>query len=178
MIETILFVILSYVLLWPYFVALGVMNFKKDPNAMEDHLPGRPARRTIGRKNDDMSKAIVYILFGYVMVILSFYGLLDLKDFLPSFALGLVGFTGLVIAMFLFSPANRLAHAYVTLGHIAVIHLICSICAGLLIVTIQYGYAMTLDHFIGLASIEIGAMLCFLSKPWKVVKKSKDKDDA
>lgn len=177
MIESFLFSLVLYMALWPYFIALGVMNFRKDPNAMEDHLPGRPARRTIGRKNDDVSKALFYILVGYAVISLSLYGLLDYKDFLPDYALRAIAFCGFAVAMIVFSPANRLMHAYVTMGHIAVSHIICSLATFVGVVTVIYGYRITMADFLGLGSICLGAMLIFFAKPLPSRKKSSKQSD-
>lgn len=177
MIESFLFSLVLYMALWPYFIALGVMNFRKDPNAMEDHLPGRPARRTIGRKNDDVSKALFYILVGYIVIGLSLYALLDYKDFLPDYALRAIAFFGLAVGMIVFSPANRLMHAYVTMGQIAVSHLICSLATFVAVITVVYGYRITMDDFMGLAAICLGAMLVFFVKPSVPKKKSAEQQD-
>lgn len=176
MVETFLFAILSVVSLWGYFALVGVMDFKKDPNAMEDHLPGRPARRTIGRKNDDMSKSITYIFVGYCVFCMSLYGLLDYKDFLFDIGLGLIGFLGFCIAMFLFSPANRLAHAYVNLGQIGVIHLVCALSSFFILSTVLYGHALSMQNAISLTVMIVGAMLCF-SKNSLAIKKKVGKEE-
>ena len=164
MIETLLFILLLYFSLWGYFVALGVMNFKKDPNSMEDHLPGRPARRTIGRKNDDVSKGLGVILIGYFFVSVALYGLLDFKDLVPVIMIQCAAFVGLGIAMFLFSYANRLLHAYIALGQVAVIHLVCAMVAFMCIVTIFYSYSFAFSDYCLIALMCFGAMLSFYSK--------------
>jgi uncharacterized protein (DUF486 family) len=175
MIETLLFAVLAFVSIWLYFMALGVMNFKKDPNAMEDHLPGRPARRTIGRKNDDMAKSITYIFVGHAIFSACIYGLLDYKDFLFEMGIGFIAFGGLALSMFLFSPANRLAHAYVNLGQIAVIHFISALSAFLLLGLVLYRYTLSMDEAVSLAIMMVGAMMCF--GKMKSAKKAKKEED-
>lgn len=172
MIETLLCVLVLYFSLWGYFIVLGVMNFKKDPNSMEAHLPGRPARRTIGRKNDDVSKGLGVILIGYFLVSVALYGLLDYKDLIPIFMIQLAAFAGLGLSMFLFCYANRLLHAYVTLGQIAVIHVICGMAAFMCVVMVLYGYSVALPDFVAISVMCLGAMLSFYSngKPRKMKK--------
>ena len=176
MVETLLFVLVLYFSLWGYFIALRVMDFKKDPNSMEDHLPGRPARRTIGRKNDDVSKGLGVILVGYFLVSIALYGLLDYKDLIPVFMIQVAAFAGLGLSMFLFSYANRLLHAYVTLGQIAVVHVVCATAAFMCVAMILYRYTVSLSEFLTLAMMCVGAMLSFFSrgKPKKINKKEEE----
>jgi uncharacterized protein (DUF486 family) len=175
MIETILLGIFIFALIWPYFVYLDVLNFKKDPNIMETQLPGRPARRTIGRKNEDVSKAIAYVFVGYALTNISFYGLLDYQDLLPSYTLPILGWVGLAMAMFLFSPANRTLHAYANLGHIAIVHFICSITAFLFLASIVYNYQIELMNSIYFLLTVVATMFIFNEKPnVKAVKKSQE----
>lgn len=177
MIETFLFVLILYLSLWVYFSMLDVMNFKKDPNEMEEHLPGRPARRTIGRKNDDVSKSLLYVLVAYAVVVIALYGVLDYKDFLPGIGLSIVACVGLSFSMFLFSPANRLIHAYVRLGHIAVVHIVCGFAAFVAMSSVVYGYTLTMDQAINIAIINLGAMLCFGYKPKADIRKKKNEEE-
>lgn len=173
MIETILISIFLFALLWPYFIYLDVMNFKKDPNTMEAHLPGRPARRTIGRKNEDVSKGIGYIFVGYSLINIAIYAFLDYQDLLPSFALGILGWVALAIAMFLFSPANRMMHAYADLGHIAVTHLVAGLSTFLIVIAVVYGYAFEGLQAVYIGLMVIGGMLIFSERPNVSPKKTK-----
>lgn len=175
MIETIAFSIILLISLWPFFIYLDVMNFRKDPNAMETPLPGRPARRTIGRKNEDVSKAIAYIFLGYCLVVGGLYGLLNYKDLLPTAFLILVGCAAFGVAFFLFSPANRLSHAYIDLGHLAVIHLVCSMAAFNIIAAVIYGYRLGVPDVCSIIVMIIGAMMVFSRSPDIELKKRKAK---
>ncbi|PCI00999.1 MAG: hypothetical protein COB76_02345 [Alphaproteobacteria bacterium] len=177
MIETFLFVLVLYLSLWMYFSMLDVMNFKKDPNEMEEHLPGRPARRTIGRKNDDVSKSLLYILVGHMIVATSLYGVLDYKDFLPTFGVSVIACAGLAFSMSLFSPANRLIHAYVNLGHIAVTHVLCGFCAFIAMAAIFYGYTLEMNQAVSIGMMSVGVMLCFGAKPRTITKKKKKEEE-
>lgn len=165
MLGTLVFSVLIVIALWPFFIWLGVMNFSKDPNTMEEHLPGRPARRTIGRKNEDVSKSIAYIFLGYLLVTASLYGLLNYKDYVPVTVLVMVGCFGVLIAFFLFSPANRLTHAYADLGHIAVVHLACGLAAGIIVTALIYGYTLVPRDMGALAVTILGAMMVFSRRP-------------
>lgn len=175
MIETIVFSVILLISLWPFFIYLGVMNFRKDPNAMETPLPGRPARRTIGRKNEDVSKAIAYIFLGYCLVVGGLYGLLNYKDLLPVTALVIIGCIAFGLAFFLFSPANRLSHAYIDLGHLAVVHLVCSMVAFNIIISVIYGYKAEYSHMAFWTVTVIGAMMIFSRAPDIELKKRKAK---
>lgn len=176
MIETILYAVALLVSLWGYFSFIGGMNFRKDPNAMEEHLPGRPARRTIGRKNEDISKAIIYIFSGYLVVCATIYGLLDYKDLLSVTILVLCSTVAFALTMGLFSPANRSLHAYVDLGGIAVTHFICSISAFLLIVSFFYGYSLDFKTGLGLSTMSLGAMMVWGVKPKNAKRRKKHED--
>lgn len=165
MIEAILFGIVIFGLIWPYFIYLDILNFQKDPNVMEAQLPGRPARRTIGRKNEDVSKAIAYIFVGYAVVNIAFYGVLDYQDLLPSYSLVFVGWLAMAIAMFMFSPANRALHAYADLGHITVVHYACGLSTFIILIAVVYGYSMELSKAGYLFLSIVGAMLIYNQKP-------------
>lgn len=176
MIETLLFSLVLFASLWGYFVVLDVMNFTKDPNAMEEHLDGRPARRTIGRKNEDVSKSLFYIYAGYLVLCAGIYGLLDYKDLLSQATLVAVAWFCSVLSMFLFSPANRLMHAYSTLGHISTVHLTCALSAFLVLASVLYGYKVTADHAISMTGMIIGAMLIWSRKPGAIAKVRKKQE--
>jgi len=171
MIITIAFSILLLLSLWPFFIYLGVMNFRKDPNAMETPLPGRPARRTIGRKNEDVSRAIAYIFLGYCLVIGGLYSLLNFKDLLPMAALVVIGCIAFFLAFFLFAPANRLSHAYIDAGHLAVVHLVSTMVAFNIIASIIYSYRATPSYMGFLTMVVVGAMMIFSRPPDIELKK-------
>ena len=174
--ETLLFSIFIFALLWPFFMYLDVMNFRKDPNAMEDHLPGRPARRTIGRKNEDMSKAIGYVFVGYILANGALYAFLNYSDLLPLAAYVAMAWLAYAVAMYLFSPANRLMHAYANLGHIAVVHLVATLCSFMILATFIYGYQPTLNDSLCILGCVVGAMMIFSARP-NAPKKSKSSKD-
>jgi hypothetical protein len=176
MIELILFSILLFALLWPFFIYLGVMNFSKDPNTMEDHLPGRPARRTIGRKNEDVSKSIGYIFVGHALVSIALFALLDFSDLLPGLALTVIAWVAMAVAMFTFSPANRMIHAYANLGHIAVVHLVCMVATFLLVVSIVFGVTINPEQATYIFLMALGGMMTFSGKPNAPKKKQKNED--
>lgn len=178
MFETIVFSIVLIIALWPYFISLEVMNFKKDPNAMETPLPGRPARRTVARKNEDVSKAIAYIFLGYGLIVMGLYAFLNFKDLLPTSMLVIIGCAAFFVSFFLFSPANRLSHAYIDLGHLAVVHLVCGFSVFNIVSSLIYGYALTPFDMGVIATMVFGAMLTFSRYPDVEVRRQKELKDA
>ena len=142
-------------------MALGVMNFSKDEHVMEDQLPGRPARRTIGRKNGDMAQVILKILGAHLILCGAFYGLPDFRNYLGD-AILMIGVAVVVgIAFFVVTPANRLGHAYAISGQLAVIHLCCGLSAFTLIGYFLHGNEVTRETMILLFAVAIGTMLIF-----------------
>ncbi len=164
MIITLCIAVIIFASLWPYFIMLDILNFKKSDTMMESHLPGRPARRTIGRKNGDVIKSIVTILTGYIILCGTFYGLPSVRSVLSdhiliSIVIGLSGF-----AVYMMTPSNRLAHAYATTGQIAVIHLCCSLSSFILWSALLHGNHVTIGKSILLLAMVAGSMLIFSRK--------------
>jgi len=159
MILTLLVSLFLFLSLWPFFVWLDVMNFKKPENAMEDHLPGRPARRTIGRKNEDVLKSIFGIAIFYVMLCGALYGLPYLSYLISPFLI-LIGVTILsALAVYFVTPFNRLAHAYATTGQISVVHLCSSLSSFLLLSAILYQNYLTIEKAVIIVVMILGAMM-------------------
>jgi len=159
MILTMLISLLLFLSLWPFFIWLDVMNFKKSENAMEDHLPGRPARRTVGRKNEDVLKSIFGIVIFYVILCSSIYGLPNLGYLISPFLI-LIGVTVLSgLAVYFVTPFNRLAHAYATMGQISVIHLCSSLSVFLLTSAILHQNYLTIEKAVTVLVMVLGAMM-------------------
>ena len=176
MLETILFAVVIFALLWPFFIYLDVMNFTKDPSTMEKHLPGRPARRTIGRKNEDVSKSIGYIFVGHALICGAFFAFLNFNDLLPDGALIALAWAAMAIAMFLFSPANRMMHAYSNLGHIAVVHLVCMLSTFIIVISFVYDVKVNIEQAGYLFLMAVGAMMIFSGKPNAPQKKKNEEE--
>lgn len=163
----ILTLILSFIIfaaMWPYFIILDVLNFKKPENMMEKHLPGRPARRTIGRKNGDVVKSIVAILFGYIVLCGVFYGLLSVSYFFNDYILIAIASAAGGMAVYMMTPFNKLVHAYVTAGQIGVIHLCCSLSSFTVWSAFLYRDTVATEKGILLITLVVGAMLVFSRK--------------
>lgn len=164
MILSLLFALGLVASLWLYFIRLDIMNFKKNQNDLETPLPGRPARRTIGRINDDIAKGIMTIFAGYIVFALMLYGALNFADLLPINTLAMLACLGMGAAVFIMSPSNRQLHAYAALGHIAVIHLVTSLAAFIGFVAVFYKDYLKMEEMGALTFMVIGAMLVFSRK--------------
>lgn len=164
MILSLIFSFVMFASLWPYFMALGIFDFKKNSNEMETPLPGRPARRTVGRINDDMTKGIFAIFAGYIVFAGVFYGTINFSSLLPNMILSIACIIGVMVAIFMMTPSNRQCHAYSNLGHIVVIHLVCSISAFIVFSTFFYDDYLTINEMIALSVIILGSMLTFSRK--------------
>lgn len=164
MILTLFFSIVIFASLWPYFVALDVMNFKKSDTMMEDHLPGRPARRTIGRKNGDVIKGILAILGCYIILCGTFYGLPSFRNVLSDNFMLMIVIGLSAYAFYMVTPHNRALHAYVTTGQIAVIHICCSLSSYTVWSAILHDNHVTIGTAIFLSTMVLGTMLIFSRK--------------
>lgn len=170
MILTIGFSIVLFLSLWAYFMFVGVMNFSKNPDHLETPLPGRPARRTIGRINSDVEKSIFSILVGHAVFILSFYGALEYIHLLPDFAVtGLVIFGGIAMAVVM-TPANRRAHAYMNIGQIAVIHVVCAVSVFCVLGALLNDRYLNFFEMGSIAMIVFGAMMTYSRLIYREVK--------
>ena len=168
MIITLLFGLGVFASLWPYLGIMGALNFKKSENAMEEHLPGRPARRTIGRKNEDIMKAIFGILMFHVILCGALYGMPELRQFMNDGVM--IGFVLLLCgwAVYNVTSYNRMAHAYVTTGQLSIMHLCCSLCAFIAWSVFLHGNYFGFDRILALFVLIIGAMLIVSRKQTEV----------
>lgn len=164
MIFTILIPILIFASLWPYFMVLDIINFKKPESMTEPHLPDRPARRTMGRKNSDVVKSIISILISYIILCAAFYGLPNYRSFLSDELLFVIVVAASGFAFWMVTPSNRALHAYLTTGQIAVIHLCCSLTAFIPISGLLYQNYISPWTSVLLLIIVVGAMLTFSKK--------------
>lgn len=153
-----------FVLLWPYFVVLHVMDFNKNPETKEPQLQGRPARRTVGRINSDVAKTI-YAVYGFYIVLCgAFYGTPELRGTIPDTALLFI-ITGLSAFGFYFvEKANRRAYAYLTMGQIVVIHLCCSVSSFAAFNYFVHGNEIQIETSLALVGLAVGMMLIFSRK--------------
>jgi len=147
--------------LWPYFIYLGAFEFKNNPNTPETPLDGRPSRRTIGRKNEDMMKAIFTITAFYILFYFLFYWGINDRFLLGQALLLLVIAGGGVMSFYSVALSNRLVHAYLSLGQITVIHLVCGVSVFIALSVVFSGFALSVPQMQALAALVIGAMLMF-----------------
>jgi hypothetical protein len=164
MILSVVFSLLLVCSLWPYLAMLSIINLKKHRNEMETPLPGRPARRTIGRINDDMSRGILSIYAGYIVFTVAFYGTLNFSGLVSDTTLMGVCIVALAVVMFIVSPYNRQCHAYANLGHIIVIHLVTSLSAMIGFMALFYGAYADFAMMGGVCAMVLGAMCMFSRK--------------
>ncbi len=161
MILTIGFSIVLFLSLWAYFMFVGVMNFAQNPDNLETPLPGRPARRTIGRINSDVEKSIWAILSSHAVFVFTLYGTLEYSTLLPSFILTLIVLLGGVVMMFMVTPANRRAHAYMNIGQITIIHMVSSLSIFLTIGAIFNEKYLNYQEMGAVSLIIVGAMMTY-----------------
>jgi len=151
--------------LWFYLIILKILDFTSSRNLMEKQLPNRPARRTIGRVNDDVIKSIMSILLSYFLIFAVFY----LGDYLGSIIYGTVlnaiGVAFVIMSLYLMSPANRRLNAYCNTGHIAVIHFICALSVALPVLSLSQSGFINIMHYGYLSVTVAGVMLFFFKKP-------------
>lgn len=164
MIITFIVACIIFALLLPYLTVLGILNFKKSENMMENHLPGRPARRTVGRKNADMIKSVSSILVFYIILCGTFYGLPSVRSVLSDHILIAIVIGLSAYATYMVTPSNRLAHAYATSGQIAVIHLCCSVSTFIIWSALLYENSISVGTSISLMVMVVGGMLVFSKK--------------
>ena len=161
MILTIGFSIVLFLSLWAYFMFVGVMNFTQNPDNLETPLPGRPARRTIGRINSDVEKSIWAILSSHAVFVFTLYGTLEYATLLPSFLMTLITLLGGVVMMFMVTPANRRAHAYMNIGQITVIHMVSSLSIFLMVGAVFNEKYLNYQEMGAISLIIMGAMMTY-----------------
>lgn len=164
MILTLVFSILIFASLWPYFIALDVINFRKAENTLENHLPGRPARRTIGRKNSDVIKGIIAIFVCYIILSGTFYGLPYFRGFLGDTFLFIVVVGLSAYAFYIVTPSNRALHAYATAGQIAVIHMCSSVSSYTILSVFLHGNVWMVNQMMAISAMVLGIMFIFSRK--------------
>ncbi len=161
MILTLLFSAGLFFALWPYFIFLGVLDFKRNQTVMEKPLSDRPARRTIGRKNEDIIKVLSAILFFHFVLYGAFYGMVEMKNLLThSILLIILGVLGAVM-FYSVIVANRLGNAYLSIGQLSVIHFICSFVAFSTLSLFIYDNHVSIERMYIIAALVLGAMLMF-----------------
>ncbi len=164
MLFTLLFAAGLFLSLWPYFVVMGVFDFQCNPNTKEKKLPDRPARRTIGRKNEDVAKVISTILAFHFILYGAFYGLIEIQHLMPD-ALILLIIAVIGAAMFYtVTPANRMGHAYLSSGQIAIIHFICSFVAFTVLSLFIYDNVVSTEKMLYIGAFVLSTMLIFSKK--------------
>jgi len=160
----ILSLIVAFVLLltlWPYFAYLNVIVFQKNTSSIEPKMKGRPNRRTVGRRNDDVTKAILAIFSGYILICIGFYVIPDYERILQGEMDVILKMIAIALGVFLISPVCRSANAYIELCHIAVIHVVVSISAAIAISGFFYGFSISINQIGAVGLIALGAMLTF-----------------
>jgi hypothetical protein len=165
MILSLVFAIALFALLWPYLSWVSILDFKHDPSDMESHLPGRPARRTIGRINDDVTKGLFTIFGGYLVICAALYGGLSLLNYFPFAGYLFLSSVAFIAAIFSISPATRQCHAYMSLGHLSVIHVVSSIAACIACMAVFHHDFISLKESIGIVALVFGGMLIFSRSP-------------
>jgi uncharacterized protein (DUF486 family) len=161
MILTIGFSIVLFLSIWAYFMFVGVMNYTKNQDNLETPLPGRPARRTIGRINSDVEKSIFAIFVSYVVFIMAFYGTLEYSRLLPEFVMTLVVLIGGGFMTFLMTPANRRAHAYMNIGQISVIHVVSSLSVFFTLEAVLNERYLSFNEMGSISLIVLGVMMTY-----------------
>ena len=165
MIITLLFSALLVIILWPYFALINVFDFKRNPGEMEKKIDGRPARRTILRKNTDVAKAISGIVVAQFILNCAFYLTPELRSFLSNFALVSMVVIAAGLALYIMTPANRMAHAYMTMGQILIIHVVSGLSIFYVLSAVAYGNYLDWADVVKISVFIIGAMIMFSGQP-------------
>ncbi len=173
MILTIGFSIFLFLSLWAYFMFVGVMNFTQNLDNLEIPLPGRPARRTIGRINSDVEKSIWAILLPHAIFVLTFYGMLEYSQLLSDVLMAVLVVIGGVVVIFVMTPANRRAHAYMNIGQITIIHMVSSLSIFLTIGAIFNDKYLSYQEMGAFSLIILGAMMTYSRLVHRERKKGK-----
>jgi len=161
---TIIFSILIFFSLWPYLSHLKILNFRDSPTLGERALSDRPARRTIGRQNEDVLKSITAILTAYTILFFTFYTVPELRYSTNDVVVMTLVTILSAVAFYIMTPANRIIHAYVRIGHIATIHFVTGISTFTSLSAILHGNYLEMNRMILIVVLIIGAMLVFSYK--------------
>jgi hypothetical protein len=161
MILSLIFSIVLIISLWLYFSFLKVLVFQVSTSTMEPKMKGRPNRRTVGRRNDDVTKAILSIFSGYFIICFSLYVLPDFERYLQGGMDLILKIVGVGAAMFLISPVCRSVNAYIELCHIGVIHFVASLSAGIAVAGLFYDFQISVAQGIAVTVMVVGAMMTF-----------------
>lgn len=165
MIITLLFSAFLLAILWPYFALINVFDFQRNPGEMEKKIDGRPARRTVLRKNTDVAKAISGIVVAQFILNCAFYLTPVLRDFLSNFSIVSLVVILSAVALFITTPANRMAHAYMSMGQILIIHLACGLSIFYALSAIAYGNYLEWKDIAQISLFVTGAMIMFSGQP-------------
>lgn len=165
MIITLIFAVLLVIALWPYFALINVFDFKRNPGEMEKKIDGLPSRRTILRKNTDVAKAISGIVVAQFILNCAFYLTPELRPFLSNFALVLIVVIASGLALYIMTPANRMAHAYMTMGQILIIHVVSGLSIFYVLSALVYGNYLDWADVVKIGIFILGAMIMFSGQP-------------
>jgi|GEM_PF-2384819 len=147
--------------LWGYLSLIRVFVFNGNLNLPEPRMNDRPNRRTIGRRNDDMTACVLKIVLSYAIIVGGFY---ILPRFLPEnleFFDIILRLALVALGMFILAPASRVMHAYIDLGHIVVVHFVSCMAITILIAGLIYNYELLIDDVVAYTLMVVGAMACF-----------------
>jgi len=164
MILSLVFAFGIFALLWPYFIAIRAMDFNKNSETMEPRLQGRPARRTIGRINSDISVTIYTVYAFYTVLCVAFYATPEFRGVISDAVLLIIVIALSAFAFYFVEMANRKAYAYITMGQIAVIHLCCSVSSFIAFNYLVHGNDIILQNGLAVVGLAIGLMLIFSRK--------------
>jgi len=177
MILTLLFSAMLYLLLWGYFILQKKLDFNSSPGDMEVPLSGRPARRTIGRVNSDIQKCMLNIIAGYFFINAAFIIGIDFTATLTYGFIVIIIIAVLAVVVFGMTPANRLLHAYIPLGQIAVVHFVSMIASFSIVNAIYNDEALTTHIIQSMAIMCLGAMVAFY-QPTRAIGKVKNRENS
>jgi uncharacterized protein (DUF486 family) len=161
MILTCLFSILLFASLWPYFIAIGLLKLKYEPNEREPKIIGRPNRRSVHRKNSDIVKCATSIFGAYIIFNAVLYGIPDLRGLIPTDAIIAIV---VIILAFVFATlpiVNRYGHAYLGTGQLMVVHAVSAISTFHIFYAVIYDNFLSFQHMGAIALTIFGLMVMF-----------------
>ena len=146
-----------------YLMFSGALDFD-NPDKMERSY--QVNRRTQGRKNKDILKALTMLLLANIVMAAAWYAHLRFAALPISIAI-LISWVLALPEYWLHVPANRKGHAYLTAVQLRVIQTIFTIAGFIIFTTVFFAQDMTLKDLISYLCLLVGAYLVF-SPPIKL----------
>lgn len=140
-----------------YLMFSGALDFD-NPDKME--RSSQINRRTQGRKNKDILKALTMLLVANIVMAAAWYAHLRF-DALPLSVAIIVSWLLALPEYWLHVPANRKGHAYLSAVQLRIVQTIFTIAGFVIFTTVFFAEPMTLKDMVSYACLLVGAYLVF-----------------